>query len=79
MLGIMALVAGVTVIGGVLFGTAAVALGLRGRARAAALGGSADTAVAGLVLGVLGLALAAAVWVWVEDELAEFQGCRKES
>lgn len=77
--GVLALVLGVTIVGGVLLGTFAIALGVRGRARARAKGGGAGTATAGVVLGALGLAAAGATYLYVRDDLADYQGCRKES
>ena len=76
-LGVLALVTGLTIVGGVLFGVPAVLLGLR--ARAAAHGGAAGTGIAGAVLGVLGLLTAAGVYLYIQDDLAEYEGCRKES
>ena len=67
---------GVSIAGGVLFGTLAVVLGVRARRQP---GGSAGTAVSGIVLGVLGLLIAAGTWLYIRDDVAEYQGCRKES
>lgn len=78
-LGVLALTTGLTILGGVLFGGPAVALGLRGRARARTLGGPSGTAVAGAVLGLLGLLTALGAYLYIKDELEEFEGCRKES
>ena len=77
--GVLAFLTGLTVLGGVLFGGPAVALGLRARARARAAGAPAGTAVAGIVLGLLGLLLALAAYLYVQDDLEEYQGCLKES
>ena len=79
MLGVLALLTGVTMLGGLLFGGPAVALGLRGRARARAVGGPASSAVAGTVLGALGLLVALGACLLVRDELEEYRGCLKES
>jgi len=61
-LGILALLGAITVVGGVLFGVIAIVLGVIGRGRVgrheASNGGS---ATAGLVCGVLGLVLSAAL------------------
>lgn len=70
---------GVSIVGGVVLGALAVSLGVRGLSRARTQGGSAGAAVAGIVLGALGLALAGATYLYVRDDLAEYQGCRKES
>ncbi len=79
--GALALVLGVTIVGGVLLGTLAVMLGARARARAraGAHGGGAGTALAGIVLGTLGLAVAGGMWLYVQDDLADYQGCKKAS
>ncbi len=80
--GVLALVTGVSIVGGALLGPVAVALGARGRARARsgpAGPGPAGTAVAGIVLGVLGMLAAAGAYLYVRPALEEYQGCRRES
>jgi len=78
-LGLLAVLLGVTIVGGVVLGGPAVALGAQGRARARQLGGGAGTAVAGIVLGMLGLALAGLTWLYIQDDYADYQGCRRAS
>lgn len=78
-LGVLAAVTGPTILGGVMFGGPAVALGLRGRARALAAGGPAGTSVAGAVLGLLGLLLALGTYLYVADDLEEYEGCQRAS
>lgn len=78
-LGLLALVSSATIVGGLLLGLPAVALGLRGRARARTAGSSSGTAVAGAVLGLLGLLVSSGLVVLLSDEVADYRGCRKES
>ena len=78
-LGVLALVTSPTIVGGVLIGASAIALGARGRAAARARGGSADSATAGIVLGGLGVAIAGGLYLWIADDLRELRGCQLES
>ncbi len=76
----MALLLGVTIVGGAVLGALAIALGLHARNRAAGSGRTVGrTGVAGLVLGVLALLAAGGTWLWLHDDLADYQGCRRES
>ena len=77
--GVLALVLGVTMVGGVLLGALAVLLGTRGRQRARLRGGRSGTATAGVVLGLLGVVVAAATYAYVRDDLSEFRDCRRAS
>lgn len=78
-LGLLALALGVTLVGGVLFGGPAVVLGLQGRARARARGGPSGTAVAGALLGLLGLLLALGTYLLVRDDIEQYERCRRAS
>jgi len=78
-LGLLAVLLGVTIVGGLVLGAAAIAFGTSGRARARLTGGSAGLAVAGVVLGVLGMVLAGLTWLYVQDDYAEYQACRRAS
>lgn len=78
-LGLLALALGVTLVGGVLFGGPAVVLGLQGRARARARGGPSGTAVAGALLGLLGLLLALGTYLLVRDDIERYERCRRAS
>jgi hypothetical protein len=79
-LGLLALVTFFTVVGGLLLGTIAVALGARSLARARrASQPRPGLAVAGLVLGLLGALLSAGLVALLSDELSEYRGCMKES
>ena len=77
--GVLALVLGVSIVGGVVLGPLAISLGVRGRAAARRRSGSAGLAVAGIVLGVLGLVVAAGTYTYVRDDLRGYQGCRRAS
>ncbi len=77
--GLLALVLGVTVVGGVLLGTLSITLGVRAQHRARAAGTRSGTATAGIVLGAFGMAVAGATYLWIRGPLEEYQGCRKES
>ena len=78
-LGLLALLLGVSIVGGVVLGAPAIALGSQGRARARLSGGSAGLAVAGMVLGALGIVLAGLTWLYIQDDYADYQGCRRAS
>ena len=77
--GVLAVLIGVSIIGGAVFGTVAVVLGVAGRAQARSQGRRPGAAVAGIVLGVLGLLVAGGTWLYVRDDIEEYQGCRRES
>lgn len=78
-LGLLALALGVTLVGGVVFGGPAVVLGLQGRARARARGGPSGTAVAGALLGLLGLLLALGTYLVVRDDIERYERCHRAS
>lgn len=78
-LGVLAVLTGITIVGGVVLGGAAVTLGLLGRARARELGHSGALPVAGIVLGAVGLLVALGAYLYVRDEVSSYQDCRKES
>lgn len=75
--GAVSVLLGLTVLGGLVLGTAALVLAARGRARAA--GAPAGTALAGGLLGLVGIAIAVGTYTWLQPHLEEYQGCRKES
>lgn len=77
--GVLAVVLGLTIIGGLVLGSVAMALGLVGRARARTVGRGGALAVAGVVLGALGVVLALAAYLYVRDEVARFQDCGRAS
>ena len=77
--GILSVLLGVTIIGGVLLGAFAISLGVRGLARRRASGGRAGTAVAGMLLGVLGLVIAGGTWLYVRDDVRDYNQCRRGS
>jgi len=77
--GVLSVLLGVTIIGGVLLGAFAISLGVRGLARRRATGGRAGTAVAGMLLGVLGLVIAGGTWLYVRDDVRDYNQCRRGS
>lgn len=78
-LGLLATITGITVLGGLLFGVPAVLAGLRARRSGRSDHRRTGRAVAGIVLGILGLTIACGVWTYVRDDVARFQDCRKAS
>jgi len=76
--GVLSVLLGVTIIGGVLLGAFAISLGVRGLARRRATGGRAGTAVAGMLLGVLGLVIAGGTWLYAGD-VRDYNQCRRGS
>lgn len=74
--GVLALLTSVSILGGVVLGAWALLLGARGRSLARLRGTSTATATAGIVLGALGMAAAGAVYLWVRDDLRDYQACR---
>ena len=79
MLGLLAVLLGVSIIGGVVLGVPAILLGAQGRARGHLQDTGAGTALAGMVLGALGLALAGLTWLYVHDDYTEYQACKRAS
>ena len=77
--GVLAFLLGVTIIGGLVLGSAAMALGLVGRARARTVGRGRGLAITGAVLGALGVVLALAAYLYVRDEVGRFQDCGRAS
>jgi hypothetical protein len=80
-LGVLALLACWTVVGGLLFGLLAIVLGViawrRARRRLATNGGM---AIAGVVLGVIGVVLSGlllwvGIWLWNSDEVRTLRTC----
>ncbi len=79
MLGIAAVVTGVSIIGGLVFGVPAVIVGLVSRQGAKQTARPAGKAMAGIVLGAIGLAVAGGLWLYVRDDVARYQDCAKAS
>ena len=77
--GVLAFLFGVTIIGGLVLGSAAMALGLIGRTRARTVGRGRGLAITGVVLGALGVVLALAAYLYVRDEVERFQDCGRAS
>ncbi len=77
--GVLALVLGVSIVGGVVLGGLAIGLGMRAQAMARADGSRSGTAVAGIVLGVLGFLAAGATYLYVRAPLADYRACLRGS
>lgn len=77
--GVLAVVLGVSIVGGVMLGTLAVALGVRAQAGARSRGTRSTTAVVAVVLGGLGIAVAAGTYAYVRGDLTDYRSCRRAS
>lgn len=78
-LGLIAFLTGVTIVGGLLFGVPAILVGISSRRAGRAQQRRTGKAVAGIVLGALGLAIAGGIWLYIRDDVQRYQDCRKES
>ncbi len=79
MVGGLAFLLGVTIVGGVVLGGLAIGLGMRSRAAARAGGGRSGTAVVGIVLGALGLLVAGATYLYLRAPLEGYRACLRGS
>lgn len=80
MVGLAATLTGWAIITGVVLGPTAIALGLSSRARARAAGARiGGPAVAGIVLGVIGLLIAGGTYLYVRPAQQRYEDCRKDS